>query len=255
MAKNNNNGPVYAMAAVICVLILTVGLVYSGSLRTGGASTTVPQGSSLSSISVSASGTAVGTPSRAQINMYINGTGNSSSAATANLSAELASFNKTVYSFVGGNLSLVQTGYYNVGKVYSNNSTAAPVYQAQEYLTVTLPQISKLNSFLSSITNVSSVQISGVSAMLSNAQTAQLKSQALQSALANATSQATSVIGNVAIVNTTISVGSYYAVPFPMYATGSNSAGGGPAQKVGSLYYNGTTSVYESITATFYYKK
>ena len=36
MAKQNgNNGPVYAAAAVVCVLIVTLGVVFSGALRGG----------------------------------------------------------------------------------------------------------------------------------------------------------------------------------------------------------------------------
>ena len=67
---------------------------------------------------MSASGTAKGIPSMAEVSLYINATGNTTSAATANLSAKLVAFNRTVYSYVGGNMSLVKTGYYNVGKTY-----------------------------------------------------------------------------------------------------------------------------------------
>jgi uncharacterized protein YggE len=250
----SNNGPVYAVALIICVLIVTLGVVF-GMSRT---STTQPQGGALSSIAVSASGTAKGIPSMAQVDLYINATGNTTAAATANLSSKLIAFNKTVYPYVNGNMSLVKTNYYNVGKppIYyypSSNTTSNVPYQAQVQVSVTLPQISKLNGFLFNITNVTGLQVQDVSATLSDAQVSQLRQQALQSALTNATNQATSVIGNVAIVNTTISVGSYYAVPFPIYAS-ANGGSVSPA-KAGSLYYNGTTSVFESIQATFYYRK
>lgn len=256
MAKQEgNNGPVYAGAAIVCVLIITLGLVFSGALKGGGTYPT--QGGSLSSISVSASGTAKGIPSMAEVDIFVNGTGNTTAAATANLSATMAAFNKTVYSYIGGNLSLVKTSYYNVGRVYSysNKTNVTPVYQAQEYVAVTLPQISKLNSFLTNITGVNGLQVQGVSAELSNSQVSGLRQTALQSAMANATSQAVSVIGNVAIVNTTISVGSYYAVPYPIYASAGNAGGTVAKLPQGNLYYNGTTSVYENIDATFYYKK
>lgn len=254
IAKHNgNNGPVYAAAAVVCVLIVTLGLVFSGVL--GGGPITIP-GGALSTVSVSASGTATGIPSRAEVSLYINATGNTTSAATANLSAKLIAFNRTVYSYVNGNMSLVKTGYYNVGKPYQyypyNRTNSTVPYEAQEYVTVTLPQISKLNSFLSAITNVTGLQVQGVSTLLSDSQVAGLRQQALQSALTNATGQATSIIGsNAKIVNTTISVGSYYAIPYPIYA----SAGSGGIAVPQRLYYNGTASVYESITAIFYYRK
>ena len=257
MAKQTgNNGPVYAGAAVICVLIVMLGLVFSGALR-GGGTYSQPTGS-LSSVSVSASGTAKGIPAEAQVSLFVNATGNSTTAATANLSSRMAAFNRTVYSYVGGNMSLVKTSYYNVGKPYfypyPNSTNTVLPYEAQESVTVTLPQISKLNGFLGNITSVPGLEVQGVSAILSDSQVAQLRQQALQSALANATTQAVSILGNSAIINTTISVNSYYAVPYPLYASGSSS--GGVVKPIqGNLYYNGTTSVYESIQATFYYRK
>jgi uncharacterized protein YggE len=268
MKQNNNNGPIYAGAVVICVLIVTLGVVFSGVLN-GGAG---PQGSTLSTVAVSASGSVKGVPSMATVDLFINATGNSTNAATANFSTRLAAFNKTVYSYIGGNTSLVKTQYYSVGKVScpynyygggaimpvtpgcsGSNSTnsVAPLYQAQESITVTLPQIANLNNFLSNITQVQGLEVQGVSAILSDSQVAQLRQQALQSAIANATSQARQIIGNATIVNTNVTVGSYYAYPYPLYA----SANGGAALAKGQLYYNGTSSVYESIQATFYYRK
>jgi uncharacterized protein YggE len=257
MAKQgSNNGPVYAGAAVACVFIVMVGLVLSGALNGGG--TTVPQSGTLSSVSVSASGTAKGIPTQAVVDLFVNATGSTTAAATANLSARMALFNKTVYSYVGGNMSLVKTNYYNVGKQYvypyPNTSNAVVPYQAQESITVTLLQASKLNGFLANITSVPGLQVQDVSAALSDSQVSELRQVALKSAIANATSQATSIIGNVKIVNTTITVGSYYAVPYPIYASGS-SGGVAVGPTIGNLYYNGTTSVYENIEATFYYRK
>ncbi|MDE1865901.1 MAG: SIMPL domain-containing protein [Candidatus Micrarchaeota archaeon] len=255
MAKqDSNNGPVYAGAAVLIVLIVMFGLVFSGALK--GGSFPQPTGS-LSSVSISASGTAKGVPSRADIYLFVNATGNSTAAATANLSSRMAEFNSTVYSYVNGNMSLVKTSYYNVGVPYQviypykNTSSNSP-YEAQESITVTLPQIARLNGFLANITSVPGLEVQDVSAILSDSQVAQLRQQALQSALANATTQARSIIGNVKVINTTISVNSYYAVPYPLYAA---SASGGVSRPQGNLYYNGTTSVYESIQATFYYRK
>ena len=243
--KQNNNGPFYAMAVVVCILIVTLGVVFTGAWKNVG------MGGSLSTVSVSASGNAKGIPSMASVNLLVNATGSSTSAATANLSSELVAFNMTVYSYVGGNMSLVKTQYYSVSKTYSNNSSATPVYEAQEYVTVTLPQIARLNDFLSNITGVSSLQVQGVSAVLSDTQITQLRQQALQGAITNATAQARGIIGNATIVNTTVSVGSYYAYPYPIYA----SSNGGSVPTKGQLYYNGTSSVYESIQATFYYRK
>lgn len=275
MKQENNNGPVYAMAAVVCVLILTLGIVFSGSLRVGTATTTLPQGSSLSTVSVSASGSVKGMPSMATVDLFMNATGNSTKAATVNFSAKLEAFNTTIYNYIGGNTSLVKTQYYSVGKVCPNtyfggggiavpsgcygsnttNSMVAPVYEAQESITVTLPQIGKLNDFLANITGVPGLQVQDVSAILADSQITQLRQQALQAAIKNATSQAKLVIGNATIVNTTVTVGSYYAYPYPIYA--SASSGGGTVQKgvPSQLYYNGTSSVYENIQETFYYKK
>lgn len=253
--KTTNNCPIYAGAAILCVLILTAGAIFALSTMpktawTGSKNST----GTLSSVSVSATGFAKGVPSSAMISLYINGTGNSSKAATLNLSSRINAFNSTISSYLGGNLSLVQTSYYNVYKQYSNRSNAPPVYNAQEYITVTLPQISKLDSFLVTVTNVTGVEIQGVSATLSDQQTSTLRQQALQYALQNATMQATGIIGNAAIVNTTISVGSYYATPYPLYATSSSGNAGGIAIPP-RLFYNGTSSVTESIQATFYYRR
>jgi uncharacterized protein YggE len=253
------------MAAVLCVLIVTLGAIFSGALKTGpGATTTVQQGQSLSMVSVSASGTVKGIPSMAMVDVFVNATGKSTSAATANLSSKLVAFNKTVSNYIGGNTSLVKTQYYNVGQTCSGgpmmmpvyygqacNSTENVIYQAQESITVTLPKIAQLNDFLSNITGVSGLQVQDVSAELSDAQVTQLRQQALQGAIANATTQAKQIIGNATIVNTSVSVGSYYAYPYPIYA----ASNGGPAIQKTPLYYNGTSSVYENIQATFYYRK
>ena len=260
MSKENGNGPVYAAAAVVIVLIVVLGVIFSGVLRSPpSATTTVPattitaQGGTLSMVSVSASGSAMGLPSMATVEVFVNATGNSANTATANFSSKLSTFNSTVYSYIGGNMSLIKTQYYSVAKVYSNNSLSSGVYQAEEYITVTLPQISKLNSFLENVTGVPGLQVQDVSAILSVPQITQLRQQALQSAIANATSQAKAIIGNATIVNSNVSVGSYFAYPEPLFA----AANGGPAlaPKTSPLYYNGTSSVQEQIQATFYYRK
>jgi uncharacterized protein YggE len=178
----------------------------------------------------------------------------------------MAVFNNTIASYIGGNESLVSTEYYNAGKTCSSsqiimpvgvgqfcNSTANSVYQVQESVTVTLPKIAQLNGFLANITGVPGLQVQNVNAELSGTQVTQLRHQALQGAIANATSQAKEVIGNATIVNSTVSVGSYYAYPYPVYAASS----GGPAltSRTGPLYYNGTSTVFESIQTTFYYRK
>lgn len=252
---NQNNGPIYAAAAVLCVLIIAIAFaaVYYGPSRVQ-----VQQVSpkALSSISISASGSAKGLPSRADIYFYINATGNTTAAATANLSSRLSLFNRTISPYLGGNMSLIKTQYYDVSNVYTNRTNATPTYQVQESIVVTLPELSKLNGLLANITVVKGLEVQGVNANLSDAQILALRQQALQAALANATSQATSLIGNAAIVNTTISVNSYYMTPYPLYAAAGSSNSGGPAIiKSQNLYYNGTASVQESIQATFYYRK
>ncbi len=250
--KKNNNGPLYAAAAVACVLIVTLGIVFSGAWK----GSTGPLGGALSTVSVSASGNAKGIPSMAEIDLFMNATGNSTAAATSNLSSKMTAFNRTVYGYIGGNTSLVKTQYLNVGVIYSNNTKAKPVYQAQEYVTVTLPQLGRLNGFLANITGVPGIQVQDVSAILSDLQITQLRQQALTGAIANATSQARAIIGNVTIVNTTVSVGGYNTFPYPVYAVSAGGSAGGPAiLQRGPLYYNGTSSVMESIQATFYYRK
>jgi uncharacterized protein YggE len=258
MKQENNNGPYYAVALVACVLIVTLGVLFSGALKGGTATTTIQQaGGNLSWVTVQASGSMVGIPSMATVSLYINATGNTTSAATANLSAKLTAFNKTVYGYVGGNMSLVSTGYYNVGKPdqyyypYTNKTNSSVPYQAQEYITVTLPQIGKLNSFLSNITSVQGLQVQSVSATLSNAQITQLRKQALQAAVANATSQAVSIIGNRTILNTTVTIEGYNSYPYPLYASANGGASLAPNSR---LYYNGTSSVTESIEAAFFYR-
>jgi uncharacterized protein YggE len=249
MAKQDN-GPVYAAAAVACVLIVTLGVLFSGVLK-GGTGTQVGP---LSSVMVSASGTAKGVPSMGQVGVYINATGGTSMAATLNLSSRIDAFNKTAYSYVAGNTSLISTGYYNVGQAYSNKTNATPVYEAEESLTVTLPKISQVNGFLLNITGVPGLQVQSVSGTLSPSQVTELRQQALSAAIANATAQAKSIIGNATITNSTVEISSYSTVPYPVYAEGAVSSGG-PMVPTGRLYYNGTSTVYENVQVWFYYKK
>ena len=110
MAKTNKQA--HLTLAILC---LAVALVFVGIVVL---SVQAPHSSS-SFISLSATGTASATPNTVDVYISLNGTGNTTAYATANLSVTTTLFNKTIQPFVNGNSSLIQTTYYEVYKPYS----------------------------------------------------------------------------------------------------------------------------------------
>jgi uncharacterized protein YggE len=275
-------GGAYKLAGLVCILAALVAIVYITSLHS---TTNIPP-SNLSTISVSADGSASAVPSMAQIYVYMNATGATASAATMNLSNEIAAFNSSIAPYLDGNRSLIKSSSFSVTKPYvynpyppvynsSNNGSAAPnvynstasgpaviiarhiitPYVGSEYITVTLPLLSSLNPALASLSYVPGLYIESADAQLSSQQITALRSAALTGAVANATSQAQVLIGNAQIVSKNITIQNTYFYPQPvMLASGAATAaksGSGTSQ----LVFNGTDSVTESVYAVFSYEK
>ncbi len=249
MAKPDPN---YVMGAVtllaIVIIIAAVVLYFAISKSQSQTTTTTPGGTQ---ITVTASGTAFSSAAQVSMSMFVNGSGNSSATAIANLSKTLNKVNATLLKYVNGNISLITTQYFNVNKAY-NKST----YVAQENLLVIIPNATNVTGALIGLASIPNVYVFNINSKLSAQQTATLRTQALSLAISNATIQANAVspTGKSMLLNVTIN--SYYFYPLPYY----NGGPGGIAtpvaqvarnQTINSLFYSGRSSVTESVTAQF----
>jgi len=216
----------------------------SGSGTKAGNSTTA-----LSQLTITASGSVSNASTQSLLYVSINGTGPTTQAATQNLSSTLNRFNSTIAPFINGNLSKITTSNYNTYKVF--NST---IFQAQESLMVSLPNIANTSAAIGAVSNIPNVYISEAAPELSNAQIKGMRIQALQLALANATSQADALIGpNDTIYATNISVNNYVVYPFA-YAT-AQASGPGTSPAITPKFYGGTNQVTESVSVVFSWGK
>lgn len=203
----------------------------------------VSHGQQNARISVSASGIAYGSPQAATLYVLINGSGNTPEIATSNLSLSLSAFNSTVSKYIGGNLSRITTQSYSLQKVY--NTT---MYQASEYVSVSIPNIASISSLLGALSTINNVYINQVSADLSGQQVAAMTNEALKLALQNATAQAQTLAGNSTLTITNIST--IQSGPYPSYryfSAAANTAGGNP------IYFSGRQAVEETVNVQFSY--
>jgi uncharacterized protein YggE len=206
---------------------------------------------------VSATGSATSLPTQAQIYLTATGNGTTAQAATASLATTITAVNKTLYRYVGGNLSMISTNYYSLQKNTCQNyyevTTIYPPcnstgYSATESLIVTIPSIDNISLALTALANIPNVSIDSIKTLLDLSQISALRQEALQAALTNATVQAQSLAGNAALVARNISVSSSNFYPGVYFNTASAS----PAAKQVHIY-GGTSSVVENIRVVFTY--
>jgi uncharacterized protein YggE len=231
----------FAVGAIVIAILLAGATIAWGVYHSGG---TVNNGSM---ITITATGSASTSGGQASIYLYANGSGSSSQLAIANLSNTLTSVNSTLLKYINGNLSRITTQYFNVNKAYNKS-----VYVAYENILVTIPNAQNATGTLVSLSAIPNVYVSNIAPKLSDQQISTLRSQALSIAMANATSQATTVspTGRAIVVN--ISVNSYYVYPMP-YNFGGGVATPAVAVKQisSSLFYSGTSTVTESVSVVF----
>lgn len=247
--------PIEYVVIILALLAFTAVVLNSDALKT--------PTSGLQTITVSASGSASSTADSASLYLIINGTGNTTQLAVANLTKTVDAVNSTLSAYLGGNLSTISTDYFNVNKCYNPvyyPSTTIPYYnktceyQATTELLVTIPNIKNTTQVLESLVTIPNVYVTDVAAKLTDTQISTLRSEALAMAMTNATNQATAVspTGHVSIMNITVS--SFYIYPF-QYSLGSFGGAISPSsaaqQLQTSLFYSGTSSVGESITVVY----
>lgn len=215
-------------------------------------------------ITISATGTASAQPTEGVLYLSVRGNGKTAAAATYNLSIALNQMNATLLKYIGGNLSLIKTTYYNL---YNQTNTyppcygaACPVYAsyngfvASEQLTVTIPNTQNVSKAIGALSAVNNIQITSASATLSDAQITALRTEAFENALENATSQASALTGNASLSAQNITVNNYYFYPVA-YALGTSGSAGNAVNSSNPSFYSGTDSVTESINVVFSYQK
>ncbi|MEM3839052.1 MAG: SIMPL domain-containing protein [Candidatus Micrarchaeaceae archaeon] len=260
MAKESTFWPLVTLIAVLLLGAVGIALgLHSNQYPASSAGTGNVKANY--TITVTATGYAAGQPSQATMYITINGTGSTVQDAVSNVSSTANAFNKTIYKYVNGNLSNIQTSSYYVQKLC--NSTyyiSVPQeyqacssnfqYQAEEQLIVLIPDQANLSAAIGSISAIPNVYINSIYLQLSNAQAAKLKKAALSAAMENATTQAEEALGagyNISIAN--ISIDNYYLRSTPFYYSGAGPAVPSP------IIYQGTSSVSATITVSFSYAK
>lgn len=257
--KNQKKNSLTNFLVIIVVIVLAIQLVILFELLYPSSSLKI--GSGNSTLTITASGSATAVPTQGLLYVSLKGLGKTAAAATANLSQELVQANATLYKYINGNLSNVQTSYYNLYNqssyyyppVYKNNTLNG--YQASESLTVTIPNIKNVSAALGALSAINGISIYGASPQFSNSQTSALRITALSNAMSNATAQAHALLPakTLTVVNITVN---YFnrILPYPV-------AAGGAAVTSSSLnvtnpnFYSGSQSVTESITVVFSYRK
>lgn len=213
-------------------------------------------------IMISSSGTVTASPAQAQVYLFANATGNTSASAVANLSSITGAINATIMPLAGYNGSRIQTTSYNVyapGPCYNYTSpyyypgrycrpALSPIFfVATESVTITLPDVNRINDALTGLSQVQGVSINNVAAVLSQQQQTLLGQQALSLALSNATAQAEALTNGarLTVQNITINYGGIY---YP-FAYGGSVANG--KSSYNQTFFSGTATVTKSISAVF----
>jgi uncharacterized protein YggE len=233
---------------LVAVIIFSALIAFSFESNTSGGGAKTPGGAvntTLNQLSVTASGTVYNTSTQSNLYVDINGTGQTNQQAVQNISASLNSFNSTILKFISNNQSRITTTSFQVYKIYNRSG-----YQATESLNVVIPNITNTSAVIGALSAIPNVFVTQASPQLSAAQITTMRTQALRLASANATSQATALIGkNNTIYATNISINNYYVYP---YTLGVASAGpGGSAPSITPNFYGGTNKVTESVTVVF----
>ena len=190
-------------------------------------------------IVVRATGTASGYPSEGIVYLTLNGTGQTASIATSNLSLSASKLNYTLLKYT--NSSDISTIYYSLSRI-TNSST----YSATEEFMVTTSE-SNVSAILGSVASINGISINGASAKLSDSQTSALISKALSAAMANATSQAELLAANSSVTPVNISSSSSYIYPIYYGAAFSTASVSSHAPS----FFAGTQSVTEQVTVVF----
>lgn len=246
--RMKNDAFIYVIVAVAFIIfVAAVAFGLSGGLGSG-------QGmmGQKSTITITASGTVSNESSQAYMYVLVNGTGATNHLAVQNVSSTLAQFNSTILKYLNGNMSEITTTYFNVYKIYNKSA-----YEADESMTVTMPNIGNVSPAISELSNINDVYVTGASPALSDSQVSAMRIQALALAMANATAQARAVIGkNSTIYATNISIDNYYVFPYRLYGTEVTAAT--PAALPSNFtitpeFYGGTNQVTESVTVIFTY--
>lgn len=229
---NNTGFGTYVFA--ILVVILLAGIIATMVLFPNG----FQGSSSQKTIVVRASGSASGYPESGTIYVTLNGTGQTPSIATSNLSLNVAKLNYTLQKYA--NSSSIRTIYYSLSKIRNSS-----MYSATEGVEVDT-SASNISSILGSVASISGLSITGATAKLSGSQTDKLIGQALSAAMSNATSQA-ALLANSSV--TPVNISSYSSYIYPMYAGGAVSSVAFSTQP--PTFFIGTQTVTEQITVVF----
>lgn len=229
------------LAIFVMGAILATAVLYPGGL-------VATPGGQNNNIYVTAEGFAYGYPSQAVLYLYLSGSGPSSAIATSNASLTLQRLNYSLNSYINGNTTRIKTLAYQLYKQHNSS-----VYEVQESIEVTLPNIDNLSTAIQNLSSVGNVYVQQVSPVLSPSQQTALRNQALSSALANATAQAQVLAQNATVTVHNITVTSFGVYPFGNGLLAAASPSGGISNQ-GTLFYQGQNQVTESITAQFSYK-
>ncbi|MDE1869097.1 MAG: SIMPL domain-containing protein [Candidatus Micrarchaeota archaeon] len=142
-----------------------------------------------SSLRLTTTGIASGIPAQADINVHIIGNGTTGQLAANSLLSTLSQFNSSISTFINRNFTLVTVPNYTVTR---NNSR----YSAYVDVRVLLPNIANASAVQHALGLLPNTTVTGITPELSQSQLSSLEAQALATAIAQARSQISIVLGS-----------------------------------------------------------
>lgn len=224
-----------AIAAVVAfaVTMIVISVAYSPY-----ASHHLSTNSTMSYLTVTATGSLSAAPQQSVLYLTVNGTAKTAANATAMLSNSVYAMNAALSPYLANGSSIQTTSY----QMYVPHNSS--YFTASEGITATLP-INNTGTAITALSLVKNVFIGGVSLQLSHLQTSSMGSMALSLAMQNATMQAQQVAGpttKLTIESVTINRAGY-VFPGPMFNV---------AEYIVPIF-TGTQSVTESVTVKYGY--
>lgn len=244
----NSEYAFYVIAVIALLIFASVIILGYGQNRS--ANNVQPAPKQLGTITITATGTVYNSSSQALVYIIVNGTGLTNQQAVQNVSTTLETFNSTISPYVNGNLSRITTTNFNVYKLYNRTG-----YQATESLSILIPNIKNVSPAIGDLSGITNVYVTDARPRLSDAQVSLMRNVALSDAMANATSQARSLIGaNNTVTMTNITVNNYYIYPV-VYSLGAVAQGSVVSRNttIPPQFYGGLNRVTESVTVMFTY--
>jgi uncharacterized protein YggE len=239
---------ILAGAAVVAALLVTAGI--GGAITTGAAPANVEaQNQDLTSdtITVSGSGTVQADADRAVVSVAVLSSGDDISAVREDLS-ENASEMRDALAEMGIDENLIRTAYFDISSEerYGRQDPEAPTYRGMHAFEITIETPDDAGQVIDTAVSNGASEVDGVEFTLSPDRREELREQALESAMNNARSEASTVAGaeDLSITGVDrISTTDYRRTPYAVETAAGGDAGARTSISSGPVTVRASVSV------------